>query len=1097
MSWSQSIGAIFLICVCISCQQDDTKGVAFGFTKLSDDITGITFVNKLTPDVSTKANLFDFDYFYNGAGVAAGDINNDGLPDLLFTANQGDNHLYVNKGDWKYEDMTGKSGINHNKQWSNGVTTVDVNNDGWLDYYISQGGPHNKEQRANLLYVNNGDLTFTERAQEYGLDDTGISTQSAFFDYDKDGDLDCIVINESLYYGYDPITFHRLLLEQPDRHYESFTHLYERRGDTFVDVTKDAGLLKPTFGLGLAIDDINEDGYQDIYIANDYFLPDNLYINKKDGTFSDRIETHIRQTSFFGMGVDIADINNDGHQDIYVLDMASQDHYRSKTLMASMDVESFDLLTETFGFVHQYMFNSLQLNNQMGRFDNIAHMSGVSKTDWSWAALIEDVDLDGHKDIFVSNGYRKYALDNDFKNEVTAAKIKHKGRVPLEVKQSLYDKMPTEALPNLLFKNDGQLKFENIALDIGLDEATYSNGAALADMDLDGDLDLIINNIDQTASIYKNNASSSSNFVKFQFENANQALSAKVEVTIDNQVQMVTPKITRGYRSSTLPEVIIGLGNQTRIDECKIKWLDGTEEVLTDVKVNSTYAIKKSPDAKGATKSGERSYLKPSSPLALGLNYRHVENDFNDFEKEVLLPQKQSTLGPCISARDINGDNIDDLYIGGAHGQSGELYLSDGATFQLQASQSFIADKAYEDISATFFDADGDGDLDLYVASGGNEWPADHKLYEDRVYINNGEGDFVRSAEHIGLSSYSAGIVKTVDYDQDGDDDILLGNRIIPQSYPLGAPSFLYENQEGKLVDVTEEKIPFFAKDEIINDLEIVDLNRDGSQDIVAVGEWTGIHVLMNEDGIFKEKDNRDLTDLKGWWQSIIKADVDGDGVSELVIGNIGENIKHKVSKEKPLKVYAKDFDNTGSLDVVLSSVYGKKEVPVRGKECSTEQMPYISEKFETYDDFASASLIDIYGSDKIEEAYQKELNYLSSVMLKINDEGQVEVKKLPPLAQKSPILDGVSVDLNGDGYEDILCTGNIYNTEVETPRLDAGSGLVLMSDGNDLRIGDCPRECFYISGNVKKMILVEVEDKTLVISGVNNAAVNVLELEF
>ena len=1095
MMKSQSLGVLLLILLFIGCGQQSKVDSSFRFTQLSSTQTGITFVNELNPDVSTKANLFDFDYFYNGGGVAAGDINNDGLPDLFFTANQGENHLYINKGDWTYDNITDLSGINESKNWSNGVTTVDINEDGKLDFYISQGGPHDRDQRANLLYVNNGDMTFTERAQEYGLDDKGISTQSAFFDYDNDGDLDCIVINESLYYGYDPITFHRLLLEKPDKHYESFTHLYERRGDTYVDVTRDAGILKPTFGLGIAIDDINEDGYLDFYIANDYFLPDNLYINKKDGTFSDRISTHLRQTSFFGMGVDIADINNDGHQDIYVLDMASQDHYRSKTLMASMDVESFDLLTEKFGFVHQYMFNSLQLNNQMGRFDNIAHMSGVSKTDWSWAALIDDVDLDGYKDIFVSNGYRKYALDNDFKNEVTNAKVEYKGRVPLDVKKSLYEKMPTEPLPNLLFKNDGQLKFIDIAQDIGLDQATYSNGAVLADMDADGDLDLIINNIDQSASIYKNNASDSRNYVKLKFENPKEALTARVELTIGDQIQMVTPKVTRGYRSTTLPEVIFGIGSATRIDECKIRWLDGTEEILPDVKINSTIKVQKSPSASVRKKNVERSFLKPASPLALGLNYNHVENDFNDFEKEVLLPQKQSTLGPCIATKDINDDGIDDLYIGGAHGQPGELYISNGATFRLQSIPAFIKDQEYEDVSATFFDVDTDGDQDLYLASGGNEWPAKHHLYEDRIYINDGAGSFVRSSSHKGLSTYSAGVVKTLDYDNDRDDDILLGNRIVPQSYPVGAPSFLYENDGGTLVDVTDEKLTFFSEAEIINDLEVLDVNQDGAKDIVAVGEWTGIHILYNQDGVYKQSDDRDLLELKGWWQSIIKTDINNDGVSELIIGNIGENIKHKVSKQKPLRVYAEDFDNTGTLDVVLSSIYGSKEVPVRGKECSTEQMPYISEKFQTYDDFASASLIDIYGSDKINKAYQKELNYLSSVLLRLEDAGDIKVEKLPPLAQKSPILDGVSIDVNGDGFEDVLCTGNIYNTEVETPRLDAGSGLVLMSDGENLQIGKCPQECFYISGNVKKMILLKANEKTLVISGVNNAPLNVLEL--
>ncbi len=1087
-----------LIVVIIACNNESStsKKSSFGFKKVSSGHSGIDFVNVLKEDVSTNENLFDFDYFYNGGGVAIVDINNDDLLDVIFTANQSENKIYLNEGGLKFKDITSQSGINVNKHWSNGITTVDINNDGLQDLYISQGGPHERDKRNNLLFVNNGDLTFTERAAEYGLADQGISTQSAFFDFDKDGDLDCFVMNESLLYGYDPISFQRNILEQTAANYVSFSHLYENKNGTYVDISEDAGITKPTYGLGLAIADINDDDYLDIYVANDYYLPDNVYINRKNGTFRDRSKTHLTQTSFFGMGVDIADVNNDGHQDIYVLDMASQDHVRSKTLMASMDVESFDLLTDKFGFLHQYMFNSLQLNNGEGRFKNIAHSAGVAKTDWSWSALIEDVDLDGYKDIFVSNGYRKYALDNDFKNEVVAAKRKFNGKVPLNIKQELYDEMPTESLPNILFHNNGGLSFENIASEIGLSEPTYSNGAALADLDNDGDLDLVINNIDQEALLYENNASESSNYIIVQLPDQHNEF-VDVSIKSSNGIQSKEIRKVRGYRSSIDSDVLFGLGDVKVIDELIIDWKDGTHSIYKNTAANQTIEADKNIATQKSAPQNSRKF-NPYSPIALGLDYVHRENSFNDFETEILLPQKQSTLGPCISQADVNGDGHIDLFIGGASGQAATLYLSDGKKFIKQKVSAFDNDGKYEDISSVFFDLDGDDDLDLYVVSGGNEWPEKNENYRDRLYINDGLGSFEKASFDLGVESYvSGGVVKSLDFDNDGDLDLLVGNRIRPQSYPIAAPSFLLQNNNGILENVTEERFADLSSD-IINDIEIVNLNNDDYPDVVVTGEWSGIRFYKNEQGSFvSDLSNESFRDSVGWWFSVTPVDIDHDGLEDLLVGNVGTNIKHKASPKKPFKIYAHDFDQSGSLDIVLSNQYKNKEVPVRGKECSSQQMPFISDKFPKYSDFATSSLIDIYGDENINAAYDKSVNVFRSCFLKQTTRGRYEWLELPAEANHAPILDALSMDLNGDKIDDIILAGSIYNTEVETPRLDGGTGSVLISSGShDYSYGPCPDYCFYSSGNNKKLEHIRIGEKQFLLVLKNNEELSMFEIK-
>ena len=595
--YAQASVYLLLILACTSNQNEIPlagKDKAL-FQRISSASTGIEFNNTIQEDIATKANLFDFDYFYNGAGVGIADLNNDNLPDIFFAGNQVSNKLYINKGNLQFEDISLSANINQNKNWSNGVTFADVNKDGWLDIYVSQGGPFEAAQRKNLLYINQGANTasedgypvFVESAEDYGLADQGLSTQSAFFDCDKDGDLDCIVVNENELYGTDPIKFFQITETNPEIKYNSSCHFYRNDSDgskvIFTDITKEAGVLKPMFGLGLIVSDINGDGWLDMYVASDYYLPDALFINNKNGGFTDQIKSQTKQISFYGMGADVADINNDGLQDIFVLDMASSDHYRAKTLMASMNVSNFDLLVNTFEFPYQYMFNSLQLNLGNGAYNNVAHLTGMAKTDWSWAVLMSDFDNDQNRDIFITNGYRRYALDNDIQNKVRAAQAEYKGNVPLEVKKKLYYEMPTEKLSNQMFFNNTNLNFKEVTEEWGLNDPSYSNGAAVADLDRDGDLDLVVNNIDEEAFVYRNNSieTTGHNYLQVETQSSTSESFAKVTVKYQGQTQIAENKRVRGYMSACEDIVHFGLKDVSIVDSVIVEWLNGESEIRT------------------------------------------------------------------------------------------------------------------------------------------------------------------------------------------------------------------------------------------------------------------------------------------------------------------------------------------------------------------------------------------------------------------------------------------------------------------------------------------------------------------------------------
>lgn len=1103
----KKISILILACIFISAckekknEKSSTENTKRIFQKLESNYSGIEFQNTITANVETLENLFNYDYFYNGAGVGVLDFNNDGLQDIFFCGNQVANKLYKNLGDFKFEDVSNSANINLNKNWSNGVSIVDINNDGWSDIYVSQGGPYNREKRSNLLYINQKNGTFSEQAQAYGLADQGISTQTVFFDFDNDNDLDCFVMNENEFYGVDPINLYKLVANDNESKYYNSCHFYENKNGKYQDITKQAGFERPIFGLGVSVTDINNDNLLDLYVASDYYIPDAFFINNGDGSFTDKIKSYTQQVSFYGMGIDIADINNDGLQDIFVLDMAANDHVRSKTLMASMNTARFDYLTETAGFHHQYMYNALQLNLGNNKFSNIVQQTNLANSDWSWSVLMADYDLDADKDIFITNGYRKYALDNDLQQEVYKAKVKYKGNVPMDVKRRLYESMPSEKLANILFENNGQLNFKEKANDWGLADFSFSNGAAIADFDNDGDLDAVVNNMDDKAFLYKNIAKEKKKGNHFIVEAKGKLSEAypKVEIFYDNlNSQIVESRSVRGYRSSHQNIAHFGLGNTTVVDSVHVTWPSGKQHVSYDLEVNKTLIVYENESENKKHLTNQTVLFNTIEAKKIGINYSHLENNYDDFEKEILLPYKQSTQGPFVEKADINNDGIMDILIGGASGQPTKLFVQNkSGNFSSKKVPAFFNDKNYEDTAAIFIDIENDGDQDVFIVSGGNEFPEYSSLYTDRLYLNDGLGNFERSAQEALISFPKAGkTIASIDYNDDGYKDIIIGNGIKPQNYPRFSPSIIYKNDKGKLIDVTDEIIPDFEDFGIINDILITDFNGDNQKDIIAVGEWTNIGFFQNNSGSFKLTKEHGFDNENGWWFSINETDINNDGKPDYIVGNVGQNLKFKASKKKPLKIYANDFDDNGTPDIVLSKKYKGEFVPVRGRECSSQQMPFIKEKFKTYDEFANAKLVDIYG-EKLETSYENEVTNFNSILLLNKGNGNFQIQHLPTEAQSFPVLSAVFKDLNNDGFEDCILAGNIYETEVETPRLDHISGLVLLSNQKD-GYQVMPRifSGLYLEGNVKAMTWVKTNNnKELLLTTINNAELRINSL--
>ncbi len=1046
-----SLFSLLLFIRCSSPQEEALNALSKSklFTEIPKEISNLDFNNSIVNNPETNENILSYEYFYNGGGVAIGDINNDGLQDIFLTGNQVPNKLYLNKGNLAFEDITEKAGLQANF-WCTGATMADLNQDGFLDIYVCNSGPKkNPETRPNQFYLNNGDGTFKECAKDYGIQDKNRSTQSAFIDYDMDGDLDLFVINHADFFRLTIFEIYDLLQDKNELK-KVTNNLYRNNGNgSFTKVTEEANLLRYGFGLGLVVSDINTDGLPDIYVANDFDVPDFMYINMGDGTFKDNIKSTTKHITWSSMGCDIADINNDGSLDIGVVDMSPNDHVRSKTLMKTMNTEFNKLLVNKLKRQHQYMFNTLQVNNGDNVFSEIGMLSGIGKTDWSWTALFTDLDNDGYKDYFITNGFRKYATDNDFQHYVKDIKSSGKQLTKTDI-QNIYDQMPEVKLPNVLFKNNKDLTFTDIAPSSGLEKATISNGAASVDLDNDGDLDLVINNTDQDLLLYRNNSEQKeNNFLQINLEG--KRIHSKVIIHYgDNELQIQELSPTRGFQSSMPHTLHFGLGTHKSVSKVEITWPDGQVQDLENIKANQILSIKREQTHTSKPKKFDLLFSM-ENPYKLGINYRHQENNHDDFKKEVLLPHAQSKLGPFAAVADLNNDGLDDLFLGGAKGQTGKLYQQlENGTFKNINCPDLELDSESEDMDALFFDANNDGLVDLYVVSGGgSDFDQKSPLLQDRLYLNNGKGNFSKSKNALPKMLSSGAKVKACDIDLDGDLDLFIGGRTLPGQYPFSPKSYLLKNEGGTFKDITFQQAPDLSECGMVTDFVFSDFNGDHHPDLILVGEWMPVSFFSNDGkGHFTSQNTQyPSQDLQGWWYSIVADDLDDDGDDDYILGNIGLNNKFHPSHKKPLHVYANDFDENGNFDIVISSYYKGRQVPMRGKECSTQQIPGLAEKFPSYKSFANASLEEVYGIEHLESSLHLQANTFSSVVL-LSHKDSIQIIDLPLEAQVSSINKIIVRDMDNNGTKDLITIGNMYHTEFETTRYDASNGNLLSGDG-------------------------------------------------
>ncbi len=1052
----------FLTLLLFSCSDSDNDDVvkmpnsgSSIFQKVPSSKSNLTFINTAVGDENT--GMFNYDYFYNGGGVATGDLNNDGLVDIVFSGNSNPNQIYLNKGDLVFEDISESSGIQSDK-WSTGLTLIDINSDGWLDIYVCNSGPFpTGVATANQLYINNKNNTFTESASAFKIDNMGRSTHASFFDMDNDGDLDLFILNHSIRNrgNTDIDWFNKTnALSDKIKQRESCA-IYRNDGkNQFKNITESAGIAQVGFGLGHAIRDFNEDGLLDIYVSNDFFIPDFLYINRGNGTFKEEIKEYFGHTSFFAMGTDASDINNDGLFDLITVDMTPGDHFRNKTMMASMNVESFNFLKNKMQFIQQYMFNSLYVNAGNGQMKDIGLMCGVSQTDWSWSPLLCDFDNSGYKDIFITNGFSKDILNNDWKNELKQLQRDLGDAFDQNAYNDHLQKADATPLANQYFTNLGNLDFINNTNENGLSEPSFSNGAAYADFDNDGDLELVINNFEKEAFLYKNTSreTSGGNYLNVTLQDPMKKggeLHASVCINYNDSVQCNTYAFARGFQSYVQPMTHFGLGKVDKITSIEVKWQDGTHQLINSPSINTTLNIKKNGSKNKLSNTDSQPLFTDITSSSFSSPHIHIENIHNEYAKEILLPHSQSNEGPALAVADINNDGLEDFYVGGAAGQPSKVYVqSNDGSFKEVSNPQFEMERTFEDVGATFADIDMDGDLDIFVASGGGSEFVGNDIYlKDRLYANDGTGLFTKVKIPEVLSSTKA--VLSADLNNDGLLEILTAGRTTPGKYPTPPKTHILSTTRQGIIDKTREMANGLSDIGMVTDVIAEDINSDGLLDVILVGEWMPITVLINTDkGLVNKTDQYQLGNTTGWWSHINAGDFDNDGDTDYIIGNIGSNNKFHPSKSKPLYLNANDFDDSGSIDIVLNKIYNGKRVPTRGKECSTEQMPFISKKFDSYEKFASASLDEIYTPEKLNDGINLSANIFESVLLE-NTGSTFEVKPLPPLAQMAPINGSVVLDVNKDGNLDIVVGGNKFNTEVETQRYDSGSGCILIGDGN------------------------------------------------
>lgn len=1096
MHWYKSL-FFFTILIC-SCQSDTeqpkTGNIVIAasnqpqFELVSPASSGVDFNNLVKEDEQFHHLMWES--VYNGGGTAVGDLNNDGLPDIYFTGNQVKDALYINKGDLKFEDISKSSGIAALDGWSSGVTMVDINADGWLDIYVCKMwwdlDRNNVEGRRNKLFINNKDLTFTESAKQYGLDDAGHSTQATFIDFDQDGDLDAYVVNAPSNNFKQKLEY----IKNDKIPYQFSDHFYQNMGkNKFLDRTKEVGVENYSFGLGVVSTDINQDGWTDIYVACDFEKPDLLFLNNQNGTFTNQGNNKFKHTSFSSMGCDIADFNNDCLPEIAVLDMQAEDHKRAKTNMRAMSTKAFwNNVSQGNGF--QYMSNALQLNNGWGYFSEIGQMAGLAGTDWSWSILMNDFDNDGYKDIFVTNGVNRDMRNSDLVESMKNAPESEKRPDRLfELAMSF----PSEKVPNYMFQNDGQLHLENVTQNWGLEYPGFSFGSAYADLDLDGDLELIVCNSNEPVHIFKNNNSKGHHHLQIEIKGPplnRTGLGTKAIVYLGEEQLYQELTLTRGFQSSSTSILQFGLGQNTTADSIAVIFPDRKVFKAKAVKADQKIVVEhRKANHKFQTTPSDRPIFQEATKK-VNLSFRHQENVFDDFAREILLPHRQSQNGPFLSSGDVNKDGRADVFIGNAAGKSGDLFLqkADG-TFQPAPSKPWTAHQKSEDMGSLFFDSDDDGDLDLYVVSGGSEAKAQSSIYKDRLYQNDGKGNFSFAPNALPKVYANGSCARAADFDGDGDLDLFVGGRGVPGKYPHAGQSQLLINDQGQFSNKIEDLATGLERTGMVTDAVWEDYNKDGKVDLIVVGEWMQPTFYKNENGQLNKDVQAISTDMTGWWFDLNATDIDEDGDLDFVLGNIGLNNKYKASEKKSLMVYSNDFDQNNTNDIVLAKQSPYGQVPVRGRECSSEQMPFIAQKFKNFDSFANASMKDIYG-DALDQSLAYEAKEFRSGLLINDGNGHFSFSAFPNLAQISPVMGTVVYDFNKDGKQDVLLAGNHFDAEVETVRHDAGNGLLLLG-GKNLTFTEkpCIKSGFYAPLNVKDLMMIpSVQGKAMVIVANNNS---------
>lgn len=1078
----------------LSCRENNSE-VGKLFLEVPNEDSGLNFSNDLSFD--GDLNILEYNYFFNGGGVAAGDLNNNGLIDLFFTGNQVSNQLYINKGNLKFENHTEKAGLT-STGWSSGVTLVDINADGWLDIYVCRSGSPKAEERKNLLYINQKDGTFMEQAEIYGLADDSYSTQAVFFDYDGDGFLDMYLLNHMHQLeGLNTPKRKKINGESPGT-----DKLFRNNGigpnghPTFTDVSREAGILIEGFGLGVGISDFNQDGWPDIYVSNDFISNDILYINNGDGTFTNQIAKSIGHQSHNGMGVDLADINNDGLTDILVLDMLPSTNYRRKKMLNKPNYDFFYYQIQ-MGYEPQYMRNTLQLNqgtkNGITYFGEVGQYSGISSTDWSWAGLFADYDLDGQKDLFVTNGYLKDMTDLDFINyrrQQSSVRTR-------EQADSLYlssiIRLPEVGTQNFLYRNDGNLKFTDVSKSWAPTNHGFSNGAIYADLDNDGDLDLVTNNINSKAILLKNitiEKKPTFRYLNVKFdgpENNTFGIGSKVWIYYDNMVQFVENYPTRGFQSSIPPEVNFGLGKHTLIDSLKVVWPDGKSQVMSKIHTNSQIRLaymdaehKINRDVPVKKDLFERI-------VNINLDYVHKDLDFSDYRIEPLLPHKFSYDGPSIAVADINDDGLDDVFIGGSHTFPGKLFkqMPDGSFDSIPWGM----DKKYEDLGALFIDVDGDGYNDLYVVSGSNEFENDKSFYQDRLYINNGKGQFTKSVDALPEMESSTACILAADYNNDGQLDLFIGGRVVPREYGRSPKSYLLKNQGGVFIDVTKDVLGENRLGMVTASLW-TDVDNDGQLDLVVVGEWMPVTIYKNNNGGFTEK--IEIKNTFGMWNSIVGGDFDNDGDIDYIVGNLGENSEFKATPNHPMKLYLGDFDKDGKQDPIMTTFVQDENGALRSfpfvtRDQLTDQMYLTKQKFPFYEDYAHANITDLVPEDMMTSAIQLQIDNLQSIYIENLGNGEFKVHALPFEAQLSPIK-GITVeDFNLDGNLDVLLSGNFHQAQVDYGQYDAFKGLLLLGNGKGEFIPSDFRESgFFVPGDARGLARLSRSKDNLILAAQN-----------